>query len=72
MIMAFLLVVTLGVIEADVEEEAVEEESFLFRDITRCNYFAYNIEHNYKGFKQLDIAAYCIPKMVSKDTIFWD
>jgi|TARA_R110000744_G_scaffold216128_1_gene334909 hypothetical protein len=66
MIMAFLLVVTLGDIEAE------EEEDFLFKDITRCNYFAYNIEHNYKGLKQLDISAYCIPKMVSNDSIFWD
>ncbi len=62
--MAFLLVV-------NVAGEQLAG-NMMFRDINRCNYFAYRIEHNEKGKKQLDIAAYCIPKMVSTKTTFWD
>ncbi len=65
MILAFLLVVVAG-------DEVVPTEGMYFRDINRCSYFAYNLEHNYVGKKQLNISAYCKPEMVSEETRFWD
>lgn len=65
MLLAFLLVVT-------VSGETQTTDDMYFRDVHRCSYFAYHLEHNAKGKKQLEIAAYCLPKMVPEGTIFWD
>tara|TARA_R110001592_G_scaffold246357_1_gene508090 strand:- start:3356 stop:3571 length:216 start_codon:yes stop_codon:yes gene_type:complete len=71
MIMAFLLVVV-------VDGATVTTEEMLFKDIYRCNRFANAIErgesasgrHPYKW--QENISAYCIPKMVSEDTVIFE
>ena len=53
-------------------------EDFHFRNIYRCNVFAKAIEHQRTGPRdrrnqgQLNITAYCKPKMVPEDTVFWD
>tara|TARA_R110000824_G_scaffold195707_3_gene378590 strand:- start:490 stop:705 length:216 start_codon:yes stop_codon:yes gene_type:complete len=67
MLMAFLLVVV-------VDGEIVTTDEMLFKDIYRCNRFANAVERGesasdrqpYKW--QENISAYCIPKMVDKDT----
>ena len=67
MLIAFLLVVV-------VDGEVVTTEEMLFQDIYRCNRFANAVERGesasdrqpYKW--QENISAYCVPKMVSKDT----
>tara|TARA_R110000764_G_scaffold3232_2_gene13647 strand:+ start:8003 stop:8218 length:216 start_codon:yes stop_codon:yes gene_type:complete len=67
MLIAFLLVVV-------VDGEIVTTEEMLFQDIYRCNRFANAVERGesasdrqpYKW--QENISAYCVPKMVSKDT----
>tara|TARA_B110000037_G_C16946012_1_gene434787 strand:- start:318 stop:533 length:216 start_codon:yes stop_codon:yes gene_type:complete len=67
MLMAFLLVVV-------VDGEIVTTDEMLFKDIYRCNRFANAVERGesasdrqpYKW--QENISAYCLPKMVSKDT----
>lgn len=69
MIMMFLLVV--------VVDGARIEEQFMFRDITRCNLFAYYIETGKvkvtQGYqKQEGITAYCIPKYSARGTKTWD
>jgi len=67
--MAFLLVVV-------VNGEPIPDQ-FYFRDITRCNTFAYyvstgktQINRNYQ--MQENITAYCIPKRVPANTRTWD
>jgi hypothetical protein len=53
-------------------------ESMLFRDIHRCQQFAYWIEHNCRdarcqgGVKQQKITAYCKPVMAGSNQKFWD
>jgi hypothetical protein len=69
MIMAFLLIVI-------VDGEPLKEE-FFFRDITRCNQFAYFVESgevklNKSQRKQNNISAYCIPKKIRSGTKTWD
>ena len=67
MLMAFLLVVV-------VDGEIVTTDEMLFKDIYRCNRFANAVERGesasdrqpYKW--QENISAYCLPRMVSKDT----
>jgi|TARA_R110002073_G_scaffold181616_1_gene339970 hypothetical protein len=67
MLIAFLLVVV-------VDGEVVTTEEMLFQDIYRCNRFANAVERGesasdrqpYKW--QENISAYCLPKMVDKDT----
>ena len=67
MLIAFLLIVV-------VDGEIVTTEEMLFQDIYRCNRFANAVERGesasdrqpYKW--QENISAYCVPKMVSKDT----
>ena len=67
MLIAFLLVVV-------VDGEIVTTEEMLFQDVYRCNRFANAVERGesasdrqpYKW--QENISAYCVPKMVSKDT----
>ena len=67
MLMAFLLVVV-------VDGEIVTTDEMLFKDIYRCNRFANAVERGesasdrqpYKW--QENISAYCLPKMVDKDT----
>ena len=67
MLMAFLLVVI-------VDGETVSTDDMLFEDVYRCNQFARAIERGELGpnkqsyIWQENISAYCIPKMVSKDT----
>ena len=68
-IMMFLLVV--------VVDNQKLEESFMFRDLHRCNYFAHLIESGKTEFKdryrgQANITAYCIPKYGSKNIKTWD
>tara|TARA_R110000765_G_scaffold361468_1_gene451658 strand:+ start:197 stop:406 length:210 start_codon:yes stop_codon:yes gene_type:complete len=69
MIMAFLLIVI-------VDGEPLKEE-FFFRDITRCNQFAYFVESGAvkignKQRNQNNISAYCIPKKIRSGTKTWD
>ena len=67
MLIAFLLIVV-------VDGEVVTTEEMLFQDVYRCNRFANAVERGetasdrqpYKW--QENISAYCVPKMVSKDT----
>ena len=67
MLIAFLLIVV-------VDGEIVTTEEMLFQDIYRCNRFANAVERGesasdrqpYKW--QENISAYCLPKMVDKDT----
>ena len=66
-LMAFLLVVV-------VDGEIVTTDEMLFKDIYRCNRFANAVERGesasdrqpYKW--QENISAYCLPRMVDKDT----
>lgn len=69
MIMMFLLVV--------VVDNQKLEESFMFRDLRRCNYFAHLIESGKTEFKdrhrgQANITAYCLPKYGGKNVKTWD
>ena len=67
MLMVFLLVVI-------VDGAVVTTDDMLFEDVYRCNQFARAIERGESGpdkqsyIWQENISAYCIPKMVSKDT----
>ena len=71
MIMAFLLVVV-------VNGAVVTSEEMLFKNIYRCNKFANAVERGesasdrqpYKW--QENISAYCVPKMVSEDTVIFE
>ena len=65
----FLLVVV-------VNGEPIEDQ-FYFRDITRCNTFAYYVSTgktkiNNRYQMQENITAYCIPKRVAANTKTWD
>jgi len=69
MIMAFLLVVI-------IDGEPLKEE-FYFRDVTRCNEFAYFVESGAVTIGkqrryQRNISAYCIPKKIRATTKTWD
>jgi len=72
MLLAFLLIV---IVEGDPEDT----EDMYFRDVSRCNYFAYRIEtgdfstskYHYHDH-QRKVTAYCLPKMVAETTKFWD
>ncbi len=69
MIMAFLLIVI-------VDGEPLKEE-FYFRDVTRCNQFAYYVESGAVKIgkqerNQNNISAYCIPKKIGRNTKTWD
>lgn len=69
MIMAFLLIVI-------VDGEPLKEE-FYFRDVTRCNQFAYYVESgavtlNKQRRNQNNISAYCIPKKIRSNMKTWD
>ena len=67
MLMAFLLVVV-------VEGENVSDNRMLFKDIYRCNIFATAIEqgkwspNNRTYYRQQNVTAYCVPKMVGANT----
>ena len=71
-ILAFMLIT---VVEGNVVDGA---ESMLFKDIHRCQQFAYWIEHNCRdalcrgGVKQQKITAYCKPVMAGANQKFWD
>ena len=71
MLMAFLLIV---LIDGDPENTA----GMLFRDINRCNYFSDRIERGIfvegQRFRnsQVNVTAYCTPRMVPEGTVFWD
>ena len=71
-ILAFMLIT---VVEGNVVDGA---ESMLFKDIHRCQQFAYWIEHNCRdalcrgGIKQQKIPAYCKPVMAGANQRFWD
>ena len=66
-IMVFLLVVI-------VDGETVSTDDMLFENVYRCNQFARAIERGESGpnkqsyIWQENISAYCLPKMVTKDT----
>ena len=66
-IMVFLLVVI-------VDGERVSTDDMLFENVYRCNQFARAIERGESGpnkqsyIWQENISAYCLPKMVTKDT----
>ena len=65
--MAFLLVVV-------VEGENVSDNRMLFKDIYRCNIFATAIEqgkwstNDRTNYRQQNVTAYCVPKMVGANT----
>ena len=67
MLMAFLLVVV-------VEGENVSDNRMLFKDIYRCNIFATAIEqgkwspNDRPYYRQQNVTAYCVPKMVGANT----
>ena len=71
-ILAFMLIT---VIEGNVAQGS---EQMLFRDIHRCQQFAYWIEHNCRDplcrgcTKQQNITAYCKPVMAGANQKFWD
>ena len=71
-ILAFMLIT---VVEGNVVDGA---ESMLFRDIHRCQQFAYWIEHNCRdvrcqgGIKQHNITAYCSRVRAAANQKFWD
>ena len=71
-VLAFMLIT---IVEGNVVEGA---DQMLFRDIHRCQQFAYWIEHNCRdslcrgGIKQQNITAYCRPVMASVNQKFWD
>tara|TARA_R100000458_G_C8026220_1_gene83765 strand:+ start:109 stop:336 length:228 start_codon:yes stop_codon:yes gene_type:complete len=71
-ILAFMLIT---VVEGNVVDGA---QQMLFRDIHRCQQFAYWIEHNCRdsrcrgGIKQHNITAYCKPVMTAANQKFWD
>jgi hypothetical protein len=68
MIMAFLLVVI-------IDGKPLNEE-FYFRDVTRCNQFAYFVESGAVKIgnkrNQKNVSAYCIPKKIRANTKTWD
>ena len=67
MLMGFLLVVL-------VDSEQVSDNRMLFKNVYRCNEFAVSIEQQRYGrnhrphYRQQNVTAYCIPKMVPKGT----
>ena len=69
--MAFLLVVV-------VNNEVISDDKMLFKNIYRCNLFAKAIEqgktsgYNRPSYRQQNITAYCIPKRVSENEVFYD
>ena len=68
--MAFLLVVI-------VNGSPEPTDDMYFRDIDRCNYFSDKIErgHNRRygpNGPQALITAYCTPRMIDEETVFWD
>ena len=71
MVMAFLLLVTF-------QGQEYNTQNMYFRDINRCNYFAEQIEKGNRLqsggyiYRTDKIDAYCLPKMVTKNTEFWD
>ena len=71
MLMAFLLIVL-------VDGEPENTAGMLFRDINRCNYFSDRIERGsfVEGQRhrnsQVNISAYCTPRIVPEETKFWD
>ncbi len=71
-ILAFMLIT---IVEGNVVAGA---DQMLFKDIHRCQQFAYWIEHNCRdhlcrgGVKQQNITAYCRPVMAPANTKFWD
>ena len=71
-VLAFMLIT---VIEGNVVEGA---DQMLFRDVHRCQQFAYWIEHNCRdvrcrgGIKQHNITAYCKPVITAANQKFWD
>ena len=71
MVMAFLLIMI-------VDGEVLESNQFVFRNVHRCNYFARALERGEVSYRysfvgrQTLITAYCIPKMVSANTVFRD
>ena len=69
MVMAFILIVV-------VEGEQLAG-TWAFRDITRCNTFAYFISTGKTKFNksyqmQANVTAYCVPRNVSENTRFYD
>ena len=64
--LAFLLVVM-------VKGEIVSDNTMLFADVYRCNTFAHAIEtgswspSNRPYYRQENLTAYCLPKMVRED-----
>ena len=73
MVLAFILVVLI--------DKAAHETAGVaaFKDITRCKFFAKEIEitgqmwASERVYKyNTKIKAYCVPKFLTKETIFWD
>ena len=65
MIMAFMLMIM-------VNGEMRQTDMMYFRNVNRCNFFAGAIEKGSSDDGQYLITAWCEPKMVPRETIFWD
>jgi len=69
-VIAFLLVVV-------VNGEVVTDNQMLFESVYRCNEFSAAIEEgrlsrdNQKYRTNKNVTAYCVPKMVTKDTLLF-
>ncbi|MGB1651318.1 MAG: hypothetical protein ACPHFR_08275 [Cycloclasticus sp.] len=63
--MAFMLMVM-------VNGEMRETDMMYFKNINRCNFFADAIEKGSSTDGQYLITAWCEPKMVPRETTFWD
>ena len=70
MVIAFLLVVV-------VNGEVVTDDQMLFQSVYRCNEFSAAIEEgrlskdNKKYRTNKNVTAYCVPKMVTKETLLF-
>lgn len=64
-VLAFALIVI-------VNEEVKSTEEMIFRDVHRCTFFSEALEKGKSQNGQYNITAYCEPKMVPKDSVFWD
>jgi len=71
LVLAFVLVVI-------VDKNVVSDNKMLFKSIYRCNIFSRAIEqgktnaYDRPSYSQQNITAYCIPKRVSENEVFYD
>ena len=72
MILVFVLVVLIN------SDEQVSDDRMIFRDVLRCNFFAHAIEsgryreYGRPSLRDVNVTAYCLPKMVEEGTPTYD